>query len=92
MGPHVHAFAIAVMGRNSNPEFGFRSRCGALRLAGSHGAERLDNARRHPPGPGTGTWRGPDGIPPAGAGPADGREPETGPIQHSSIGGPECYR
>ena len=33
IGPHVHAFVAAVMERNPNPEFGFRSCYGVLRLA-----------------------------------------------------------
>ena len=89
IGPHVHAFVIAVMGRNPNPESGFRSCYGVLRLAGSHGPERLDKACRYALDPGTGTWRGPGSILRTGAGPVDGQEPGTGPIEHSSIRGPE---
>ncbi|MXW46855.1 MAG: IS21 family transposase [Gammaproteobacteria bacterium] len=92
IGPHVHAFVIAVMGRNPNPEFGFRSCYGVLRLAGSHGAERLDNACRYALDLGTRTWRGLDSILRTGADLVDGQEPETRPIKHSNLRGPEYYK
>ena len=92
IGPHVHAFVIAVMGRNPNPEFGFRSCYGVLRLAGSHGPERLDNACRYALDLGTRTWRGLDNILRTGADLVDGHEPETRPIEHSNIRGPEYYK
>ena len=92
IGPHVHAFVIAVMGRNPNPEFGFRSCYGVLRLAGSHGAERLDSACRYALDLGTRTWRGLDSILRTGADLVDGQEPETRPIKHSNLRGPEYYK
>ena len=93
IGPHVHAFVIAVMERNHNPEFGFRSCYGVLRLAKSHGPDRLDNACRYALDLGTRTWRGLDSILRTGADLVDGQEPETTrPIEHSNIRGPEYYR
>ena len=46
IGSHVHDFAAMVMGRNPNPEFGFRSCYGVLGLEKGHGRERLDSACR----------------------------------------------
>ena len=60
IGPHVHAFVAAIMERNPNPEFGFRSCYGVLRLAGGHEPERLDAACRYALELGTRTWRGLD--------------------------------
>ena len=62
IGPHVHAFVVAVMERNRNPEFGFRSCYGVLRLANGHEPERFDAACRYALELGTRTYRGLDNI------------------------------
>ena len=93
IGPHVHAFVAAVMERNPNPEFGFRSCYGVLRLANGHEPDRFDDACRYALELGTKTYRGLDNILRTGADLADAeREPETVPIDHSNIRGPEYYR
>ena len=93
IGPNVHAFVAAVMGRNPNPEFGFRSCYGVLRLANGHEAERFDAACRYALELGTRTWRGLDNILRTGADRAAAEpEPETMPIDHSNIRGPEAYK
>ena len=63
-----------------------------LRLAGSHGPDRLDNACRYALDLGTRTWRGLDSILRTGADLVDGQEPETRPVEHSNLRGPEYYR
>ena len=91
-GPHVHAFVTMIMARNPNPEFGFRSCYGVLRLAGSHDPERLDNACRYALDLGTSSWRGLDNILRTGADlTADGPQAET-PVTHPNIRGPESYK
>ena len=62
LGPHVHAFVTAVMERNPNPEFGFRSCYGVLRLANGHEPARFDAACRYALELGTRTYRGLDNI------------------------------
>ena len=76
------------MGRNSNPEIGFRSRCSVLRLEKGHGPERLDGACRYALDLGTGTWRGLDSILRTGADLADD-ERQAEPVAHGNIRGPE---
>ena len=92
IGPHVYAFVTTIMERNRNPEIGFRSCYGVLRLAKSHGPDRLDNACRYALDLGTRTWRGLDNILRTGTDLVDEPEPETAPINHSNIRGPEYYR
>ena len=41
LGPHVHDFVAALMARQNNPEYGFRSCYGVLRLASNHTAGTL---------------------------------------------------
>ena len=62
IGPHVHAFVTAIMERNPNPEFGFRSCYGVLRLATGHEPDRFDDACRYALDLGIPTWRGLDNI------------------------------
>ena len=62
IGPNVHAFVVAVMERNPNPEFGFRSCYGVLRLANGHEPDRFDAACRYALELGTKTYRGLDNI------------------------------
>ena len=93
IGPHVHAFVVALMKRQNNPEFGFRSCYGVLRLARRHEPERFDDACRYALDLGTRTYRGLDDILRTGADLAAAeQEPETLPIDHSNIRGPEAYR
>ncbi len=93
LGPHVHAFVTAVMERNPNPEFGFRSRYGVLRLANGHEPARFDAACRYPLELGTRTYRGLDNILRTGADRAAAeQEPEALPLDHPNIRGPEYYR
>ena len=93
IGPHVHAFVAAVMERNPNPEFGFRSCYGVLRLASGHEPDRFDDACRYALELGTKTYRGLDNILRTGADRAAAeQEPEVVPIDHSNIRGPEYYR
>ena len=93
IGPHVHALVAAIMERNPNPEFGFRSCYGVLRLADSHEPDRFDAACRYAMELGSKTYRGLDNILRTGADLADAeREPETAPIHHPNIRGPEAYR
>ena len=92
IGAHVHAFVTMIMERNPNPEFGFRSCYGVLRLAKGHGPERLDNACRYALDLGTSTWRGLDNILRTGADLIAEQEPETKPIDHSNIRGSEYYK
>ena len=93
IGPHVHAFVTAIIERNPNPEFGFRSCYGVLRLAGGHEPERLDAACRYALELGTRTWRGLDNILRTGADRAAAEpELETMPIDHLNIRGPEAYK
>ena len=93
IGPHVHAFIVAVMERNPNPEFGFRSCYGVLRLAKSHEPDRFDAACRYALELGTRTYRGLDNILRTGADRAAAeQEPETMPIDHSNIRGAEYYK
>lgn len=93
IGPHVLALVVAIMERNPNPEFGFRSCYGVLRLANGHEPDRFDGACRYAMELGSGTYRGLDNILRTGADLAAAeREPETVPIDHSNIRGPEYYR
>jgi len=93
IGPHVHAFVITIMERNHNPEFGFRSCYGVLRLASGHEPDRFDDACRYALELGTKTYRGLDNILRTGADRAAAeQEPEVVPIDHSNIRGPEYYR
>ena len=71
----------------------FRSCYGVLRLAGGHEPERLDAACRYALELGTRTWRGLDNILRTGADRAAAEpEPETMPIDHPNIRGPEAYK
>ena len=91
LGPHVHAFITAVMKRPNNPEIGFRSCYGVLlRLASGHDPERFDHACRYAMELGTRSWRGLDTILRTNADRAD-TEPESAPIDHSNIRGPEAF-
>ena len=93
IGPHVHDFVAMIMGRNPNPEFGFRSCYGVLRLEKGHGAERLDSACRYALDLGTSSWRGLSNILRTGADlTADEQQAETGPITHSNIRGAEYFK
>ena len=93
IGPHVLAFVTAIMERNPNPEFGFRSCYGVLRLANGHEPDRFDAACRYAMELGSRkTYRGLDNILRTGADLADAPEPETAPIDHPNIRGPEYYR
>ena len=92
IGPHVLALVVAIMERNTNPEFGFRSCYGVLRLANGHEPDRFDNACRYAMELGTKTYRGLDNILRTGADLAAEREPDIAPIEHSNIRGPEYYR
>lgn len=58
IGPHVLAFITAIMKRTNNPELGFRSCYGVLRLAAGHEPERFDGACRYAMDLGTRSWRG----------------------------------
>ena len=93
LGPHVHAFVAALMARQNNPEYGFRSCYGVLRLANNHQPERFDDACRYALELGTRTYRSLDNILRTGADLANaGPEPETAPIDHSNIRGAEHYK
>jgi len=93
LGPHVHAFVAALMARQNNPEYGFRSCYGVLRLASNHPPDRFDNACRYALELGTRTYRGLDNILRTGADLADaGPEPETAPIDHPNIRGAEYFK
>ena len=93
IGPHAHAFVVALMKRQNNPEYGFRSCYGVLRLAKSHEQDRFDAACRYALELGTRTYRGLENILRTGADLANGQqEPERAPIDHSNIRGPEAYR
>ena len=93
IGPHVHAFVVALMKRQNNPEFGFRSCYGVLRLARRHEPERFDDACRYALDLGTRTYRGLDDILRTGADLAAAeQEPEITPINHSNIRGAEYYK
>ena len=63
LGPHVHSFVTAVMERNPNPEFGFRSCCGVLRLANRYEPARFGAACHYALELGTRTYRGLDNMP-----------------------------
>ena len=90
IGPHVHAFITAVMKRTNNPELGFRSCYGVLRLARGHDPERFDGACRYAMDLGTRSWRGLNTILSTNADFADA-EPESVAIDHANIRGPEAY-
>ena len=90
LGPHVHAFITAIMKRTNNPELGFRSCYGVLRLAAGHEAERFDGACRYAMDLGTRSWRGLNTILATNADQADA-EPEGVAIDHPNIRGPEAY-
>jgi len=92
IGPHALALVVAIMDRNPNPEFGFRSCYGVLRLANGHEPDRFDGACRYAMELGSASYRGLDNILRTGADLADMQEPETAPIDHSNIRGPEYYR
>ena len=93
LGPHVHALITAVMDRNTNPEFGFRSCYGILRLANGHESARFDAACRYALELGTRTYRGLDNILRTGADRAVAeQEPEIVPLDHPNIRGPEYYK
>ena len=93
LGPHVHALITAVMDRNTNPEFGFRSCYGILRLANGHEPARFDAACRYALELGTRTYRGLDNILRTGADRAAAeQEPEIVPLDHPNIRGPEYYK
>ncbi len=92
IGPHALALVVAIMDRNPNPEFGFRSCYGVLRLANGHQPDRFDGACRYAMELGSTTYRGLDNILRTGADLTAAKEPETPPIDHSNIRGPEYYR
>lgn len=92
IGSHVLALVVAIMERNPNPEFGFRSCYGVLRLANGREPDRFDNACRYALELGSASSRGLDNILRTGADLAVLQEPETAPIDHSNIRGPEYYR
>ena len=92
IGPHVLAFVTAILERNPNPEFGFRSCYGVLRLAGGVDPDRFDAACRYALELGSRTYRALDDILRTGADRAAAAEPETAPIEHPNIRGPEYYR
>ena len=93
LGPHVHSLITAVMDRNTNPEFGFRSCYGILRLANGHETARFDAACRYALELGTRTYRGLDNILRTGADRAAAeQEPEIVPLDHPNIRGPEYYK
>ncbi len=93
IGPHVHAYIVALMKRQNNPEFGFRACYGVLRLAKSYEQDRFDGACRYALELGTRSYRGLENILRTGADRAAAeQEPETMPIDHSNIRGPEAYR
>ena len=93
LGPHVHAFVTAVMERNANPEFGFRSCYGVLRLANGHEPARFGATCRYALELGTRTYRGLDNILRTGADRAAAeQEPEAPPLDHPNIRRPEYYR
>ena len=93
IGPHVHGFVVAVMGRQNNPEFGFRSCYGVLRLAKGHEPERFDAACRYALELGVKTYRDLDNILRTGADRADSEQADNGePIDHSNIRGASYYR
>ena len=73
------------MERQNNPEFGFRSCYGVLRLTRSREPDRFDAACRYALELGTRTYRGLDNILRIGADRAAAREPEIAPIDHSNI-------
>ena len=78
IGPNVLAFVVALMERQNNPEYGFRSCYGVLRLARSHEPERFDAACGYALELGTRTYRGLDNILRTGADLAAAeQEPET---------------
>ncbi len=90
IGPHVLAFITAIMKRTNNPELGFRSCYGVLRLAAGHEPERFDDACRYAMDLGTRSWRGLNTILSTNADRA-GAEPESVAIDHANIRGPEAY-
>ena len=90
IGPHVHAFITAIMKRTNNPELGFRSCYGVLRLAAGHEPERFDEACRYAMDLGTRSWRGLTTILSTNADRA-AVEPESVAIDHANIRGPEAY-
>ena len=92
IGPHVLAFVTAILERNPNPEFGFRSCYGVLRLANGHEPDRFDAACRYALELGSRTYRALDDILRTGADLAAAPEPETAHIDHPNIRGPEYYR
>ena len=92
IGPHVLAFVTAILERNPNPEFGFRSCYGVLRLASGHEPDRFDAACRYALELGSRTYRALDDILRTGADRTGAPEPETAPIDHPNIRGPEYYR
>ena len=92
IGPHVLAFVTAILERNPNPEFGFRSCYGVLRLANGHEPDRFDAACRYALELGSRTYRALDDILRTGADLAAAPEPEAARIEHPNIRGPEYYR
>ena len=90
IGPHVLAFITAIMKRTNNPELGFRSCYGVLRLAAGHEPERFDGACRYAIDLGTRSWRGLNTILATNADQADA-EPESVAIDHANIRGPEAF-
>ena len=93
IGPNVHAFVAGILGRSPNPEFGFRSCFGVLRLAKSHGPARLDGACRCALDLGSRTWSGLDRILRAGADlTAEQQQGGTEPVVHANLRGPEYYK
>ena len=92
IGPHVLAFVTAILERNPNPEFGFRSCYGVLRLASGFEPDRFDAACRYALELGSRTYRALDDILRTGADRAAAAEPETAAIDHPNIRGPEYYR
>ena len=93
IGPHVHAYVVVLMKRQNNPEFGFRACYGVLRLAKSYEQDRFDGACRYALELGTRSYRGLENILRTGADLAAAeQEPDTMPIDHSNIRGPEAYR
>ena len=93
IGPHVLDFVVALMKRQNNPEFGFRSCYGVLRLAKSHEQDRFDAACRYALELGTRSYRGLENILRTGADLTNGQqESESAPIDHPNIRGAEYYK
>ncbi len=93
IGPATAALCEAIITHRSHPEQGFRSCLGVIRLAKSHGADRLEAAASRALDIGARTYGSVKSILDNNLDRRTSKnsDPQTPPIQHANIRGPRYY-